>query len=102
MDTIRLRTAKSILGAVLAILMAVLLTLLNCITYADDPVNERVITAIISCSAGIATLVSIMFLLAVSNSVSAISYGSRPTRTEKAEKQDWTWRFLPPSETEKP
>lgn len=97
----RLLTAKSILGAVLAILMAVLLTLSSCITYADDPVSDRVITAIISCSAGIATLVSIMFLLAVSNSISAISYGSRETRTEKAGKPDWTWRFSPPSETEK-
>jgi hypothetical protein len=102
MDTIRRRTAKSILGAVLATLMAVLLTLWSCIIYQDDPVNERVITAIISCSAGIATLVSIMFLLAVSNSISAISYGSRETRTVKGGKPDWTWRFSPPSETEKP
>ena len=97
----RLLTAKAILGVLAAMLMVVLLTLLSCITLSPDPLKDRVITAIISCFAGLVIVATIMCLLETSNSVSAISYGSRPTKTGKVGKQDWTWRFLPPSETEK-
>lgn len=89
--------AKSILGVAAATLMVVLLTLLSCITYADDPVKDRVITAIFSCCAGIATVATTMFLLEVSNSVSVISYGSRKTKTENA-----TSNFLHRFDTGKP
>ena len=98
----RLRTARAILGVLAATLMVVLLTLLSCTTLSPDPLKDRVITGCISCSAGLVILVTIMCLLETSNSISAISYGSRETRTEKKGKRDWTWRFSPPLETEKP
>jgi DMSO/TMAO reductase YedYZ heme-binding membrane subunit len=94
----RLLTARAILGVLAATLMVVLLTLLSCITLSADPVKDRVITGCISCSAGLVTVVTIMCLLETSNSVSVTSSGSRPTKTEST---DWTWRFSPPSETEK-
>ena len=98
----RLLTARCILGVLAATLMVVLLTLLSCTTLSPDPLKDRVITATISCSAGLVILVTIMCLVETSNSISAISSGSRETKTEKVGKRDWTWRFSPPSETEKP
>lgn len=78
----RLLTARCILGVLLVTLTVVLLTLSSFTIYADDPVKDRVITATISCFAGLVTVATTMFLLEVSNSISAISYGSRPTKTE--------------------
>jgi hypothetical protein len=76
--------AKSILGAVLAILMAVILTLLSCTTLSDEPVADRVITAIFSCSAGLVIVVTTMCLLVHNNSGLGTSSGSNKTKTENA------------------
>lgn len=94
----RLYIGKAILAVLAAILTVFVMVGLTYITYVGEPVKERVIVALGSCSAGIATLCTIMLVLDLANFHSATSSGSRAKRTEN---QDWTWRFSPPSETEK-
>lgn len=80
----RLYIGKAILAVLAAILTVFVMVGLTYITYVGDPVKERVIVALGSCSAGIATLCTIMLVLDLANFHSATSSGSSKTKTENA------------------